>query len=325
MNEIADRVPSPDSAYGAVRGRVAWRMVNDRVLIRVFGADRISFLHGMCSNDIRAMKTGEVAPTLLLTDHAHVVADMFIYADADAFLIEIERSAWDRARAHLDRFLVADEVEFEQLEELAMLDLEGPRAAELIAGLISQFNELPPWRFAIAGGLRIANLPRLDWPALTIIGSQQEITELVRQLKDRGEIEASDETLEAVRIEQGVARAGIDTGERTLALEVRLERAISLNKGCYIGQETLERATAHGALKKKLYGLRLPAGQIPPIGAPVKLAGREVGRITSTAQSPARGGIALAILHHDAWTPGTAVTVGEDGGLAAAVTDLPFE
>jgi folate-binding protein YgfZ len=160
---------------------------------------------------------------------------------------------------------------------------------------------------------------------MTIIGSQQDISELVRQLKHRGEIEARDETLEAIRIEQGIARAGIDTGDRTLALEARLERAISLNKGCYIGQETLERATAHGALKKKLYGLRLAAGRIPPIGAPVKLAGREVGKITSAAESPARGGIALAILHHDAWTPGTAVSIGEDGGLAAAVTDLPFK
>src|SRR5208337_530680 len=96
----------------------------------------------------------------------------------------------------------------------------------------------------------------------------------------------------------------------------------SFNKGCYLGQETIERATARGGLKKRMFGLKFSTAEVPGAGSVLTLAGKEVGRVTSAVGSPRFGAIGLAILHYSAWTPGTELEMGEGG--SAIVTDLPF-
>ena len=125
-------------------------------------------------------------------------------------------------------------------------------------------------------------------------------------------------------MEHGIAKVGVDATERTIALEARLNRSISFNKGCYLGQETIERATARGGLKKRLYGLRLER----PVATETALLldGKEVGRISSAVLSPRLGAIGLAMLHHSAWTPGIALIARtDDGDLKAVVSELPFD
>jgi folate-binding protein YgfZ len=115
----------------------------------------------------------------------------------------------------------------------------------------------------------------------------------------------------------------LDTSEKTLALEARLNRAISLNKGCYLGQETVERATSRGGLKKKLYGLRFE--RAIDHGARLMLDGKEVGIVSSAAVSPKFGPIGLSILHHSAWAPGLELTaIGPHGETRAVVSEIPF-
>jgi folate-binding protein YgfZ len=128
--------------------------------------------------------------------------------------------------------------------------------------------------------------------------------------------------INTIRVEHGVAQVGVDTNDKTIALEARLNRAISFNKGCYLGQETIERATARGGLKKRMFGLKFNTVDVPAAGSVLSLDGKEVGRVTSAVRSPRFGAIGLAILHHSAWTPGTDLKVGEGG--AATVTELPF-
>jgi folate-binding protein YgfZ len=327
--------PNP-AATAAVDGRIdhalhagaAWRMLDDRALIRVVGGDRVSFLHGMLSNDVRGMQPGDAAPALVLNERAHVIADLFVYAEPNDFLIEIDRELWPSARAHLERLLVADDVEFKELADWTILDVEGPRAVELISGMHPQIAALALWRFVPDGDLRIAHLPRYDWPAVTALGNRKSIATLVHELREQAPeaLEADAAAFETLRVERGLARVGIDTGEKTLALEARFERAISLNKGCYVGQETLERATAHGSLKKKLFGLRLARGAPPTIGAAVELDGHEVGTVTSVASSPGQGTLGLGIIHHSAWAPGTAVMIKDSAGARpATVSELPFK
>jgi len=314
--------------YRALHGGAAWRRLDDRIAIRVVGDDRVGFLHGMLSNDIREMHPGEAAAALVLTERAHVVADLFVYAEPNDFIFELDRELWPRARAHLERLIVADDVEFEELREWAILDIEGPRALELIARMHPEAAELAPWRFITLGALTIAYLPRYEWPAVTALGHREAIAALVEELEKRAPEapQADAAAIEILRVERGLARVGVDTGDKTLALEARLERAISLNKGCYVGQETLERATAHGSLKKKLYGLRVSRGRPPAVGARLELGGHEIGTITSAAVSPGQGALGLGIIHHSAWAPGTAVMIKDSAGeRPATVSDLPFK
>ncbi len=320
-----------DAEYSAVRDCAGIARLEDRILIRVVGSDRVAFMHGMCSQDVKSLAAGAVAPALILNERAHLIADFFLYAEPDALLIEIDRRLWLAARDHLERLLVADDVEFETLDETAVLDLEGPlsgRAAAAVAG--AGVADLVEWQHVKADGLTIANLPRYGTHAYSIIAPRAIIGDLSARIlaaPDRPKASrVTPETLEIVRVENGRAAVGIDTNEKTIALEARLEPAISFNKGCYVGQETIERATARGGIRKKLYGLGIAGNRLPASGAAVIFEEKEVGRLTSVVRSPRFGAIGLAIIHQQAWTAGATVALHADNGeFSATVSDLPFQ
>jgi folate-binding protein YgfZ len=305
------------------------RLLDDRLIVRVSGDDRVSFMHGMCTADVKSLAPGRLVRALFLTEHAHIIADFFIYAlQEQALWLEIGRRRWGVIREHLERFLVADDVELEELGSLAVLDIEGPASIETVAGAFGDAAyKLEQWQHLECGGFRIANLPRYGGPACMVIAERTALAAVAEKMKQScAEIcELNAEALEILRIEHGLPLIGTDTNERTLAPEARLEPAIAFNKGCYVGQETIERATAHGALKRRLYGLRIIGDEMPSPGALIKLEGKEVGRLTSVAQSPTAGIIGLAILHHSAWAAGTSVSItGDKGTVTGLVCELPF-
>jgi len=333
-SRAGDDTSAGTKAYDAIASGAGIATLDDRLIVRIDGDDRIPFMHGMCSNDIKGLATGAVAPALILTEHAHIIADFFVYAEAAALLIEIDRALWPKARAHLEKFLVADDVEFEELEGLGVIDLEGPAAARVAAAVAgAAAGALPPWRHLGFEGTRVANLPRLGGPAFTWLVERAQIPSTIETLSERGRAAGVRDlaavnaaTLEIVRVEHGVARVGVDTAEKTIALEARLGAAISFSKGCYLGQETIERATARGGLKKKLFGLRIEGDRLPATGSAIMLDGKEVGRLTSVVKSPRLGIIGLSILHHSVWTAGTRVAIVEAAGEGVArVCELPFE
>jgi folate-binding protein YgfZ len=289
-----------------------------RVLVRATGDDRALFLHGMCTADVKSAKPGAILPALFLTEHAHVIADAFIWVTSDALILDVDRDAWTRTRAHLDRLLVADDVEFDDAVELALIDVEGPAALDATGAAST------PWTFVESGGAIVGNLPRYGGPAVSVIAPRDSVDSNIAAIiaKAPGSHRIDNSVLETIRVENGVARVGVDTTDKTIALEARLNRAISFNKGCYLGQETIERATARGGLKKRMFGLKFSNERVPPVGSVLSLSGKEVGIVSSAVHSPHLGAIGLAILHHSAWTPGTELKVGEDGG--SIVTELPF-
>jgi folate-binding protein YgfZ len=126
--------------------------------------------------------------------------------------------------------------------------------------------------------------------------------------------------IEIRRVEGGLPRYGVDVSEDHFPFEANLERALSFDKGCYVGQEVVVRATTRGGAKKKLVGLRL--ADVAASGAPVSAPGRDdAGVVTSAVVSPDFGAIALAYVHHTVWEPGTRVQVA---GRDAEVCGLPF-
>lgn len=314
--------------YRALRSGVAMRLAPERMMVRMSGDDRVTFLQGMCTNDVAKLAPGALMRALILTEHAHVVADFYAWAESDAILIEIDRSLWPEARAQLERFLVADDVELEEMDAISFLDVMGPCAADAVAVLAGDAaRSLPSWRALSAGELRVGHAPRLGLDSFTLVAERDPIAVASARLKASitGLAELSDVELETVRVENGVARVGVDTTEKTLALEARLTDAIAPNKGCYLGQETIERATARGAIKRRLCGLKISTERLPATGTGVSASGKEVGRLTSVAVSPRLGVLGLAILHQSVWTPGTEVTLSDDAGeLKALVSDLPF-
>jgi folate-binding protein YgfZ len=324
-NPIDDAVQSIPAGlereYRAIKSGAGIRHLDDRLIIRVSGDDRVSFLHGMCTADIASLRPGRVAPALFVTEHAHIIAESLVYALDDQLLIEIDCDVWPRVRAHLDKFLVADDVEFDELASMGVVDFEGPDAAALVTescGLAP-----PPEAWSLAPQGMTARIPRFGSPAITVVAEAAAMTDLLTRLAAAQKL--GHEVLEIIRIEHGRARVGIDTTDKTLALEARLEHAISLTKGCYIGQETLERATARGAIKRRLCGLRIAGTRAPQAGSAILADEKPVGTLTSIAESPALGLIGLSILHHSVWPAGTRVTVREGTSTFPAETaELPL-
>ena len=267
----ADRI---EADYHALKSGAAVRLCAERIVIRMSGDDRASFLHGMCSNDIKGLKPGSLVPVLFLTERAHLIAEAIVWATADALLLEMERTLWPAVRTHLERFLVADDVEFEESDESVQRDsviqIDGPHAAAAVAAVFGEPASLPGgWRFSEAeGDALVAQVTRWGAPAFTILAASTSAPEIVARLtaaggRERKIREVSIDAAEIVRVESGAARVGIDANEKTIALEARMEPAISFSKGCYIGQETIERATARGALKRRLMGLKIRGTRIP--------------------------------------------------------------
>ena len=322
-----------EAGYRALTSGAGVRLCAERIVIRMSGDDRASFLHGMCSNDIKGLNPGGLVAVLFLTERAHLIAEATVWATADALLLEMERALWPAVRAHLERFLVADDVELEESGDAVKYDsviqIDGPHAAAAVAAVFGEPAALPgAWRFGEAeGGALVAQVTRWGAPAFTILMARADAPEIVARLSTgvRELLEVSIDAAEIVRVESGAARVGVDTNDKTIALEARMEPAISFSKGCYIGQETIERATARGALKRRLMGLKLDGARVPAADARVMLAGKDVGHLSSPLRSPRLGVLALAVLHHSAWAPGTAVTIDDaDGEIAAAVSELPF-
>jgi len=323
--ELADS--ELDACYLALKCGAGIRLCAERTVIRMAGDDRVPFLHGMCSNDIKRLAAGGVIPALFLTERAHLIADANVWATADALLLEMERESWPAVRDHLDHLLVADDVEMEELDQ-GVIQIDGPLGSDIVASTFgSGAAAIGLWRFVeVEGDVRIAAVRRWGLQAFTMIAGRAAAPSLVARLVAAGAgREVSREAVEIVRVESGIARIGLDTNDKTIALEARMEPAISFDKGCYVGQETVERATARGALKKRLMGLTITGPRMPDTGARVILGGKEVGWLGSRALSPRLGLLGLAILHHSAWTPGTAVMIRDDRDeVAAAVAELPF-
>jgi folate-binding protein YgfZ len=314
--------------YAAIHSGAGLRRIDDRIFVRVSGDDRIAFMQGMCSADVKKLTPGRLVRALFLTERAHIVADSFLYALEEFLMLELDRRRWPFLRQHLERFLVADDVELEELDGLALLDVEGPASTEPVMRIFGEHvQSLEPWHHLAHNDVRVANLPRYGVRAFTVLGEDTalvRVAECMRELDPRI-CDLHPETLEILRIENGIAAVGTDTDERTLALEARFEEAIAFNKGCYLGQETVERASAHGSLKRRLCGLYLEGPETPQPGAVVKLEEKEVGRLSSVARLPLSGAIGLAILHHSAWPAGTIVSVSDNTSISrATVCELPF-
>jgi tRNA-modifying protein YgfZ len=285
----------PGGGGAAVRGHAA--------LIWVEGPDAAGFLHGLLSNDVEGLTPGGATRALLLDAKGHVQADLRVWRDAaDAFTLVLPPGAGALVAELLDRYHFSEDLELLGPEEVETVTL--PSRAPRVAA-----SAEPVVPSVLAGAVEAV----VDDAGAAIAAS--------------GLPEAPAAALEMARVAAGAALVGLDTGPTTLVQEAGLEdEAVSFEKGCYLGQETVARVQYRGRVNRALRGLRLSAAA-PTAGGRVLLEGREVGRMTSAADTPDLGSIGLAVLRREA-QPGADVEVeaGDGSGPAvpARVVELPF-
>jgi folate-binding protein YgfZ len=323
------------AGYEAARRGAAMLDRSSRGRIVVSGADRASYLQGLMTNDIVALKAGQGCYTAYLTAQGRMIADFHVYELGDVILMTMNGDVKDAILAKLDQFIFSEDVQLGDVTASFMqIGIVGPKAAMILA------RAVPAIRADVLIGLSDHGNVRADTggvpfiitrtsdagePGYDIYVEPPQAPALRASLTAAGAVEIDEVTSEAIRIEAGVPAFHRDMDEETIPLEAGIEaRAISFTKGCYVGQEVIIRVLhrGHGRVARRLVGLRLDGRDLPLPGAAVTSGDRGVGQITSSAFSPALSGpIALAYVHRDFVEPGTALSVG---GVGARVSVLPF-
>jgi folate-binding protein YgfZ len=322
--------------YNAVRSAVGLMDLPNHALLQFTGADRLSFLQGMLSNDLRPLKMFDGQRAALLTQQGKIIAEVRVLCSMNSFYLDFWEPLKERILAHLHRYLVADEVEIvDPSDDWKILSLQGPHARNLLDELFGQ-AELPaqPNQHAMVqfngSPICVVRANHFGESGYDLIVAANAIAHIAQCLTETGKTFAARwvgaQAQDILRIEAGVPRHGIDFNEDTLLLEVGLENAVSFTKGCYLGQEVVERIRSRGHVNKKLSGLLLDGNQPASPGESILAGDKEVGKITSSADSPAlQRPIALGYVQKDFWSPGTALAVLSQGRqIAAQVTALPF-
>ena len=323
------------AAYDAARRRVAFLDRSDRGRIVVSGTERASYLQGLLTNDIVALKAGQGCYTAYLTAQGRMIADLYAYELGDVLLLTMTGGVKDGVMAKLDQFIFSEDVQLGDVSgTFAQIGIVGPGAAATVAAIVSGVSEdglreMPEHgnaRGEWAGGAAIVTrVTDPGAPGFDLFVEHAQAGALRAALVAAGVVELDQAAAEAVRVESGVPLFGRDMDEETIPLEAGIEsRAISFTKGCYVGQEVIIRVLhrGHGRVARKLVGLTLDGDGVPEAGAAIRGADREIGKVTSATSSPAlQRSIALAYVHRDFLEPGTTVTVGDQ---SATVTALPF-
>ena len=322
--------------YAAVRSAVGLMDLSYRGLLQVTGPDRLSFLQGMLSNDLRALKPFAGQHATLLTQQGKVIADVRVLCALNSFYLDFLENLKEKILAHLNHYLVADEVEIaDRSTEYATLSVQGPQSEALLRKLVGQ-AELPAHSLdhamvsIDATAICAVYASHTGETGFDLIAPIANLSNIAQRVTGTGKQFSAawvgEEAQNILRIEAGIPRYGVDFTEDNLLLEVGLDHAVSFTKGCYLGQEVVERIRSRGHVNKKLVGLTLEGQEPASPRDVIVFADKPVGTITSSVHSPALGKpIAVGYVNKDCWNPDTRLTVNHNGILVAArVTALPF-
>ena len=324
---------SPEVELRALRETCGLFDRSDRGKLRLTGSERVGFLHGQVSNDVKSLEPGRGQYTALLTPKGSMVADGRILLRADDALLDTEPGREGTVRELLEHHLISEDVELSDVTAAyALFSLLGPASPEVVASALGGTRpHLDEHRHCdrqgvLVVGTRLGGVEGLDLlvpspRAALVLGS------LVERGKPLGLSPVGLTAMEIARVEAGVPRFSADMDEETIPLEAGLtERALSFTKGCYVGQEVIARASYRGAVRRKLSGFRLPDAGALPTGRVVlfKTAGdtKSAGELTTTVQSPRFGAIALGYARREHQAPETELVTAD--GRKAVVCALPF-
>ena len=302
--------------------------LGSRAKIRLTGNDRVRWLNGMVTNNIRDLAVGHGVYAFLLNPQGHILGDMYAYNRGDEILVETEHAKLEKVLATFDHYIIMDDVEVTNLDvELTAVGLTGPAAKKILTDAGFSASELQPlqvadveWNGTTA---QVVAGEHERYPSFEIWISPEKSRAALGALEQAGGKLVSSEALELYRIALGVPRYGQDIRERDLPQETEQQRALNFNKGCYVGQEIVERIRSRGNVHRKFTGFRVQ-GPPPAAGTKIQSQDKDVGEITSAAVIPAASGdqtVALGYIRREASSAGKEARVGDS---SARVADLPF-
>lgn len=261
-----------------------------RTIVHATGKDRVRWLNGMITQTVKGLAPGQVAYTLVLNPQGRIQGDADVYCSDESLLLETDRSQSERLLTHLRRYIIMDDVKLEALEPPPpALGIAGPQAAEVLAKLGSAAPESGTFRTAQIADAEVTVIAHAGHPLVPrfeIHLPAGQVLTVWKALIGAGATPCGVGALESLRILEGVPLYDADFSDKHLPQEVNLPLALNFTKGCYIGQEIVERirarATVHRALRQfELSGVALRLG--PGEKIELRSEGAAVGELTSVA------------------------------------------
>jgi folate-binding protein YgfZ len=296
----------------------------------ITGEDRVRWMNGMVTNNIRDLQNQHGNFGYILNPQGRIQADETVFHRGDYLLLMSEVSQLPRIKEHFDRYIIMDDVEISDVtEKLVSIGVAGPKAADTLSRAALLPRPLSPGEVQDAMfeglGFSIARSPIETGDGYEIWFAPENFEVIWNALVKSGAKPVGSTAIEWLRITKGLPRMGTDIGERELPQETGQEYALHYAKGCYIGQEIVERIHSRGNVNRVFSGIRVEGDFAPERGTKIVAAEKEVGEVTSSAVVPIGGSnhaIALGYLRREAATPGTQLKIGQRNGTFVR---LPFE
>ena len=333
--------PAPvQSDYGNVRAEFE-AVVSDcgiyalggRIKVKLTGTDQVRWLNGMVTNNIRDLEVNHGVYAFLLNPQGRILGDLYAYNRNGSLLLDTDQSQLEKLLAIFEKYIIMDDVEVENLSgQLAAIGIAGPNIRKVMTDAGIELPGPNPLQFAALTWRDIQlTIVRGDNPSVEsceIWLAPESAASLWDWLVKCGAKPAGTAALELLRIASGVPLYGQDIRERDLPQETNQDRALHFAKGCYVGQEIVERIRSRGAVHRQFAGFEMQAHggavQLPAPGAKIQLDGKDVGEITSVAVLPAAKGerpVALGYIRREVGIAGKKVSAE---GKELTVVKLPF-
>jgi folate-binding protein YgfZ len=297
--------------FRALLGSCGIYELDSRVKIKLTGDDRLRWLNAMVTNNVRDLAVNHGVYCFLLNAQGHIQADLYAYNLGDSILVDTDSAQREKVLAHFEKYIIADDVEVSDVSAtIAGVGVGGPNAREVLQKAGIQVPDLAPLELCTLKcdcdcGCVECTVVRGDEAA----GAGYEIWLGFEHRKptwdaliSAGGVVACAAAVELRRISLGIPRVGLDIRERELPQEAGQMRALSFTKGCYLGQEIVERIRSRGSVHRQFGGFAVE-GELPGSGTKILADHKEVGEVTSSAILPLAAGdraIVLGYLRREA-------------------------
>lgn len=348
MTPSLSQNPDRDRAYEKHRGRLrfdAWReeyrTVKEKAglfklpswaILRLTGADRKTFLHGMLTNDVQGLKDGEGNYQLFLNAKGKIQADLRLY-DRGGDLLAVARPCLRKTLIDgLNQYIFSEDVEIHDLtDRYTLFSLQGPDSLALAAAIAGHEN-IPRQEYGIAssqtpnGSIAIMRTTPTGEAGFDFVAPKEESDSFRDRILAAGAAHAGPEVFNMLRLENGAPVCGADLDDHVIPQEAGLHHALNFNKGCYLGQEVVARLHFRGHVNREWTGFVLEADSPKNQSYQLSHENKIVGKITSAGYSfMLEKWIALGFLRSELREEGAVVTAtAQDEQLEAGVRPLPF-
>ena len=324
----AARFSDPQTEFAALRGGCGVYDLGFRAKISLTGSDRVRWLNGMVTNNIRDLAEGQGAYAFPLNPQGHILGDLYAYNFGTSITVDTDAGQIDKILATFDHYIIMDDVEVVNLsEQLTALGVGGEKSRAVLAAAGFEIPEMRAlqthsvnWKGSECTVVRGDDKGRASYE---IWLAPPAVRSLWDALTAAGATPVGSEALELQRIVSGIPRYGVDVRERDLPQETEQERALNFNKGCYVGQEIVERIRSRGAVHRKFAGF--VSDEPVVVGAKIVAKEKEVGEITSVASVQLAGSrrtVALGYIRREVGVPGREVMMAP---AKATVIGLPVD